>query len=145
MPANKPYPYIMPPESSFLNHIELAKGALERFQAIVVVGYQASTLPALEELIAVTGDFIKFNPYYINDPRFFEIPVQVYEILEEFFAKNPTYKKPLTYNKVMGLFNRSKIIAAEAAKKGEFDFVIYFYFIHFVLLPYLSCRKRSAS
>ena len=128
MPANKPYPYIMPPESSFLNHIELAKGALKRFQAIVVVGYQASTLPAHEELITVTGDFIKFNLYYINDPRFFKVLVQVYEILEEFFSKNPTYKKPLTYNKVMGLFNRSKIIAAEAAKKGELVIVIFLFY-----------------
>jgi hypothetical protein len=108
----------MPPESSFLNHIELARAALGKFQAIAAIGYQASTLPALEELIAVTGDFIKFNPYYINDSRFFEVPNQVYEILEEFYAKNPTYKKSLAYQKVIGLNNRSKIIAS-AAKKGR--------------------------
>jgi hypothetical protein len=119
---NKPYPYVMPSESSFKNQIELTRSALAKFEAIAVVGFRAATQPALDEVIAVTGDFNKYNPYFINDPRFFEAPTQVYKVLEDFFTKNPTYTKTTAYNKVIGLNQRSKIMASTAAKKGTHFF-----------------------
>jgi hypothetical protein len=117
---NKVSPSIMPSESSFKHQIEQTRSVLAKFEAIAAVGFPAATQPALDEVITVTNDFHKFIPFFVNDPRFFEAPLQVYKVLEEFFAKNPTYPKPTTFGKVTWFFNRSKstTASASAAKKG---------------------------
>ena len=109
----------MPSESSFKSHIEATRSALAKFEPIAAIGLPAATQPALDELIVTTANYVKFNPWFAHDPRFFEVPLQVYAILEAFFVKNPFYKRVPAYNTVIGMSEKSKRIAASAAKKGK--------------------------
>jgi hypothetical protein len=65
----------------------------------------------------------------------FEVPLQVHSILEDFFAKNPFYKRVPAYNTVIGMYEKSKKMATAAAKKGNFIYL----FISFLGSCFKTC------
>lgn len=141
---NKPYPYNMPSESSFKSQIKLTRSALAKFEAIALIGLPTATQLALDELINMTGKFNRFNLYFVNDPRFFEVPTQVHNVLEDFFKKNPTYTKSPVYYKVTGLYQKGKNMAATAAKKGSsilFDVALISLYVSLHLLAVVNSQN----
>ena len=115
---NKPYSYNVPSESAFNHQLTIMRDTLDKLKVIIPLDITASTQAAIEELTSATADMWRFNPYYIDDPRFFKLPTEIFDFLEDFHLKNPTIKKGTEHKKLQHLIDKKKSMAVAAARKG---------------------------
>jgi hypothetical protein len=110
----------MPSENSFKQHIERLRTALKTFNAIRLLDAPGPVKTAFEELVDLSADMNKFSTFFSNHALFIEVPPLVYDTLEDFFLKNPTYAKPANYHALEGLHTKAKDSAHIAARRGMF-------------------------
>jgi hypothetical protein len=117
----------MPSENSFKQHVERVRGALKNFNAIRILDAPGPIKTALDELIALDVEFTKFTTFFSTHALFLEVPPAVFQALDDFFTKNPTYERPPDYKQVIGLNARAaREVAAQAAStKRGMSFVFF--------------------
>lgn len=136
---SEPAANLMPSENSFKQHVDRVRGALKNFNAIRLLDAPGPIKTALDELVALDIDFAKYTTFFTSHALFLEVAPAVFQTLDDFFTKNPTYEKPPDYKQVVGLNARAaREVAAQSAsaKRGTSLFLS-----HIIFVSYLS---RSA-
>ena len=91
----------MPSEKTFKQHAEMARSALNNFNAIHQLDAPGPVKTAFDELVAIIADFNNFVPFFVNHPLFLEIPLLACTASRELLVQvvhsvgNPWVTRPL--------------------------------------------------
>ena len=118
---------IMPSESLFKRHADLARDALKNFAAVRDLNSSTVVKAAIVELIDATVSFNNFVPFFVPHPLFQEIPPAVHSVLQDFLSKHPSFEMPPSFSKVAGLDARVKDFVTNSNGKRGKSFPLFFF------------------
>jgi hypothetical protein len=143
-PANN----TMPSKNSFKQHIERVRSSLKTFNVIRVLDASCPLKwpwTSSLHLDTSSASMQLYAPLFTSHALFLEVPPLVFQALDNFFTKNPTFKKPAHFKQIIGMNTRATreiAMRAAAAKRGTFIlFSLYHFFSYLSSFLLSSCSQ----